>query len=81
MSRSPFYRTGVSKSSPLHQKMSAEDVASGGTREERAKEMKKMQDKLNTLENGSPEYDKLATKIDAHDLKSTNKVRGTNYIQ
>ena len=34
-----------------------------------------MQAKLNTLEEGTPAFNKQADKIDAHDLETTKKVR------
>ena len=63
MSKSPFYKTGISKAK----------------RAERAKVIAAWQEELDTLKNESPEYNKLAAKIDAHSLVTTNLVRDRNY--
>jgi len=117
MSKSPFYKTGISKS-PLFeageyadtkrkqavrkgQKRLTGEAAEeaigplqmiGGDiskkrRARRAAQMKKMEDKLNSMtidENTiKPDmeeaYNKLSAKIDAHALKTTNLIRGTKY--
>ena len=118
MSKSPFYKTGISKS-PLFEageyadtkrkqavrkgqkrltgetaeleaigplQMNEVDI-SKKRRARRAAQMKKMEDKLNSMtidENTiKPDmeeaYNKLSAKIDAHALKTTNLIRGTKY--
>lgn len=87
MSKSPFYKTGISKS-PLYDTTHGEEghAHPHTLKQYRAKrkgEIDKMQAKLNsmsvdenTIKPGMEEaYDKLSAKINAHDLETTKKVR------
>ena len=84
MSKSPFYKTGISKSPLLDTTHGEKGHAHPHTKKQYQKKRKEeidiMQTKYNKLEKG-PLKDKLGDNIDAHAIETTNKLRNTNYTQ
>ena len=76
---SPFYQTGKSKS-PLFDKGHPGDKKPNHHGSYNDGDLIDETD-YEKLKEGTDLHNKLGDKIDAHDLETTNKLRGTNYTQ
>ena len=82
---SPFYQTGKSNSPLFDTTHGKEGHAHPHTKKEYQKKRKGeidiMQARYEKLKEGTDLHNKLGDKIDAHDLETTNKLRGTTHKQ